>query len=91
MELDVALDHMFITVTTFCKKSLFLDKKESFWSCKAFGEESEIGRNLSLCVNGTIYVFHLGHFQLLILVPLAAAISSLGLQCCDIILRKNAD
>lgn len=57
----------------------------------AFGEESGAGSSLSLRVNGTRYVFHVRHLQLLILVPLAAAISSLGLQCCEIILRKNAD
>lgn len=57
----------------------------------AFGEESGVGSSLSPRVNGTRYVFHVRHLQLLILVPLAAAISSLGLQRCEIILRKSAD
>lgn len=54
------------------------------------GEESETGSSLSLRLNGTRCDFHLRRFQLLIQVPLATAISSLGLQSHELILSTNA-
>lgn len=70
VELDAPLDQMvYLLKPHYARNNCSSAKEGSFWRCVAFGEEWQIGSSHNLAVNGTRYVFHLRHFQQLILVP----------------------